>query len=232
MNSAKGIPLELDIYNENLKLAVEHNGAHHYEPQPNWNGQDGFHIQQLNDRKRRSFCKANEILLVEIRELGKQTSIEAMRRQIRTALERHGREIPMGFDEVDLTDLPVLSESQVYWHEIQEAARTISLEILSRVYLGADKPISVKCALGHVTMKTPRSILRGCQCDECYMEQIKKPLKFSDGRIFESGAAAAKVLGVKKEVVNKAIRQKRLLKGLRIDRISWDAFRRFSIKSH
>jgi hypothetical protein len=167
-----------------------------------------------------------------IRELGKQTSIEAMRRQIRTALKQHGREIPTGFNEADLTNLPVLSESQVYWNEIQEAAHAMGLEILSRVYLGADKPISVRCPLGHVTPKTPRSILRGCQCDECYMEQRKKPLKLSDGRIFESGAAAAKVLGVTKDVMNKAIRQRRPLKGLGIDRISWDAFRRFSIKPH
>jgi phage FluMu protein Com len=230
MNSTKGIPLELDIYNESLKLAVEHNGAHHYEPQLNWSGLEGFRIQRLNDRKRRSFCRTNGILLVEIRELGKQTSIEAMRRQIRTALKRHGREIPTGFNEADLTNLPVLSESQVYWNEIQEAAHAMGLEILSRVYLGADKPVSVRCTIGHVTSKTPRSILQGHQCHECYMEQRKKPWRLSDDRVFESGAAAAKVLGVTKEVVNKAIRQRRPLKGLRIDRISWDTFRYFSTK--
>jgi len=53
--------------------------------------------------------------------------------------------------------------------------------------------------------KTPRSILNGHQCDQCYIEQMKKPLRLSDGRAFESGAAAAKVLGVIKETVNKAV---------------------------
>jgi hypothetical protein len=54
--------------------------------------------------------------------------------------------------------------------------------------------------------------------------QWKKPVQLSDGRVFESGTAAAKVLGVIKETVNKAIRNKWKVKGLGIERISLDAF--------
>jgi hypothetical protein len=228
MNSSKGVPLELDMYNDELKLAVEHNGAHHYESQENWNGARGLRIQRENDDRRRDFCKANGILLVEVRELGKRTTIEGLREQIRATLTQHGRTIPSGSTDVDLTNLPVLNESEVYWREVQEMAHVLGLEVLSKVFLGADKPLSVQCSHGHVTSKTPRSILQGHQCDECYMEARKKPLRFSDGRVFESGAAAAKVLGVTKEVVNKAIRQKRRLKGFSIERISWEEFRRVS----
>lgn len=207
---------------------MEHHGAQHYEPQENWSGNRGFRIQKVHDRTRRSFCKANGILLVEIRELGKRTTIESMRRQIRKALCEDGRHLPAGFDEVDLTNLPVMSESQVYWIEVQEAAQAAGLEILRQSFLGADKAVSVRCPHGHVTLKTPRSILQGRQCDECYMEQRKKPLRLSDGRVFESGAAAAKVLGVTKEVVNKAIRNDRLFNGFRVERISWEEFRHLS----
>ncbi len=226
MTSSKGVPLELDIYNEELKLAVEHNGAHHYEPQENWNGVEGFRLQQLNDRTRRSFCRTNGILLIEVRELGKRTTVEEMREQIHAALLQDERPIPRGFSGVDLTNLPVVSESEVYWREVGEKAHTMGLEILTKVFLGADKPLSVRCLHGHVTPKTPRSILQGRQCDECYMEVWKKPLRFSDGRVFESGAAAARAMGVTKEIVNKAIRQRRRLKGLSVERISWEEFRR------
>lgn len=229
MTSSKGVPLELDIYNEELKIAVEHHGAHHYEPQENWNGGEGLRLQQLNDQTRQNFCEANEILLIEVRELGKRTTVEALREQVRVALAKHGKPIPHGFVEADLTNLPTLNESEVYWREVQEKAYALGLEVLSKVFLGADKPLSVRCSYGHVTPKTPRSILQGRQCDECYMEARKKPLRFSDGRIFESGAAAAKVLNVTKEIVNKAIRQNRRLKGISVERISWDEFRRLSV---
>lgn len=226
MISSKGVPLELDIYSEELKLAVEHNGAHHYEPQENWNGLEGFRLQQLNDRTRRRFCKANGILLIEVRELGKRTTVEEMREQIHAALSKGKRSIPHGFAEADLINLPVVNESEVYWRGVAEKAATMGFEILTKVFLGADKPLSVRCSHGHITRKTPRSILQGHQCDECYMEARKKPLRLSDGRVFESGAAAAKVIGVTKEVVNKAIRQGRRLKGFSIERISWAEFRR------
>ncbi len=228
MTSSKGVPLELDIYSEDLKLAVEHHGAHHYEPQENWNGVEGFRLQQLNDRTRRHFCKTNGILLIEVRELGKRTTVEEMRKQIHAALSQDERPIPHGFAEIDLTNLPVVNESEVYWREVKEKAHAMGLEILTKVFLGADKPLSVRCSHGHVIPKTPRSILQGRQCDDCYMEARKKPLRLSDGQLFESGAAAAKVLGVTKEIVNKAIRHKRRLKGFSIERISWEKFRQLS----
>jgi hypothetical protein len=62
------------------------------------------------------------------------------------------------------------------------------------------------------------------------LEQWKKPLQISDGRVFESGAAAAKVLGAIKEMVNKAVRNKREVKGFTIKRISWDEFRKHSTR--
>ena len=147
---------------------------------------------------------------------------------IRAALIQNGRLIPVGFDEVDLSGLPTINESQAYWRDVHEAADKIGLQIVSRIYLGADKPVSVRCTQGHITLKTPRSILQGHKCDECYMEFRKKPLKLSDGRVFESGAAAAKVLGVTKEIVNKAIRERRQVKGFKVERISREEFIRFS----
>jgi len=116
--------LELDIYNEKLRIAVEHHGAQHYHAIPHWNGVEGFERQRLHDQLRRQFCKANGILLIEIRELGIRTSPEEMRQQIRSALLQDGRTIPSGFDPADLTDLPRLNASQVYvWADVHESAR-------------------------------------------------------------------------------------------------------------
>jgi hypothetical protein len=220
------MPLELDIYNDELKIAVEHHGCHHYEPQGNWNGANGLKRQRIHDRLRRKFCKAKGILLVEVRELGKRTSLEAMRCKIRKALLRAGREIPRTFDTADLAELPPLNESQIYWAEVKQAARKIGLVILKEGFLGADTPIPVRCAYGHFIQKRPRAILGGHGCDLCYMARIKKPVQLSDGRIFESGVSAAKALRVTKEAVNSAVRRNGTVRGLRLTRIAYEEFLR------
>jgi DNA-directed RNA polymerase subunit RPC12/RpoP len=230
MKSPKGRLLELDIYNDELRIAVEHHGAQHYRVMPHWNGVEGLERQRVHDDLRRQFCRANGILLIEIRELGIRTSLEEMRQQVRDALLQGGRAIPPGFDTADLTRLPQFSASQVYWAEVHEAARKMGLTILIEVFANAETPVTVRCKRGHTTPKTPRSILQGHQCDECYMEQKKKPLQLSDGRVFESGTAAAKVLGVIKETVNTAVRNKWKVRGFTIKRISWGKFRQLSAR--
>jgi hypothetical protein len=156
--------------------------------------------------------------------------IEFISGLIRGALLKNDRALPPQFDKADLSRLPRLNTSQVYWAELQQAAQILNLKILSRLFQGAGMPISVKCQNGHITQKTPRSIFQGHRCDNCYMEQRKKPVRLSDGRVFESGTAAAKEIGVRKETVNTAIRKKWKVQGLEIERISWDSFRRLSIK--
>ena len=206
------------FYNAELKIAIEHNGAHHYSAQVNWSGEDGLEIQKLHDETRRQYCSANGIVFIEIRELGKITSVEEMRAQVWQALLAADRTAPPGFDEVDLSNLPRLSESELYWVDVVSAAKTNGFEIISDTFLGADKPILVRCAAGHITKKTPRLIRGNFGCQECFRKSRRKAVQLSDGRIFESGAAAARALGVWKETVNHAVRFGKPVKGFFVSR--------------
>jgi DNA-directed RNA polymerase subunit RPC12/RpoP len=218
MRSHKGRPLELDIYNSELKIGIEHNGAHHYAVQSNWSGADGLRLQKLHDETRRQYCQANGILLIEIRELGKKTSVEEMRAQVKQALLDAGRAVQPDFDQIDLTNLPRLSESQLYWADVLSAAEANGMKVLSDTFIGADIPVVVRCSKGHLTEKTPRLILGNHGCHECYMGRRRKPVELSDGRQFNSGAAAALALGVSKEVINRAALSGKPIKGLLITR--------------
>ena len=218
MRSHKGRPLELDIYNQELKVAIEHNGSHHYVAQTNWSGEEGLTLQKVHDETRRQYCKANDIVFIEIRELGKLTTVEEMRTQVRQALLGANRELPLGFDEIDLGNLPRLSESELYWVDVVSAAKTNGFEIISDTFLGADKLILVRCAAGHITKKTPRLIRGNFGCQECFRKSRRKAVQLSDGRIFESGAAAARALGVWKETVNHAVRFGKPVKGFFVSR--------------
>jgi hypothetical protein len=219
MRSAKGRPLELDIFNEGLNLAIEHNGAHHYEAQLNWGGDKALGLQRENDKRRRVYCRKNGILLIEIRELRKKTSVEEAREQIREALVSAKRKIPPHFDKVDLLRLTPKTETETYWQAVTAAAAQMGLTILPCVYESADKSVPVECSKGHKTMKTPRSILQGHKCDECNSLRLRKAVRLSDGRKFESGADAANALGVRKESVNRAARDGSRVRGLYVERI-------------
>jgi hypothetical protein len=219
MHSVKGRPLEVDMFNEELRLAIEHNGAHHYEAQHNWGGDKALDLQRENDNRRRAYCQDKGILLIEIRELGKKTSIEQARKHIREALVSAKRQIPPQFDKVDLRLLKPRTETETYWQSVQDAASKLGLTIRPCVYESADKSIPVECSKGHKTMKTPRSILQGHKCDDCNSLRLKKAVRLSDGREFESGTEAAKALGVRKESVNRAARDGSRVRGLYVERI-------------
>ncbi len=64
-NPETGRNLELDGYNEELKLAFEYDGEQHYEPKFNMTQEDLIKRQEL-DRLKNRLCKENNITLIRI----------------------------------------------------------------------------------------------------------------------------------------------------------------------
>ena len=59
--------LELDCYDESLKLAVEYNGAQHYKYIPYFHkNKEAFLNQKYRDQMKRHLCKENRVNLIEI----------------------------------------------------------------------------------------------------------------------------------------------------------------------
>jgi hypothetical protein len=59
--------LELDCYNEDLKLALEYNGVQHYKYVPYFHkNKEAFLNQKYRDEMKRTKCKENGIRLIEI----------------------------------------------------------------------------------------------------------------------------------------------------------------------
>jgi hypothetical protein len=220
MVSRKGIPIEFDLFNEELRLAVEHHGAHHFRPQKNWSGDDGFKTQIENDAIRREYSAKQNILLIEIPELGVKTSLTEAKEIICKTLLEAGRDLPPGFDGVDVEKLEFRSRVQDYLVRVREAAGAARLNLISKGYEHADRPIKVSCSrCGNEFSKTPRSILQGHGCQLCRVNAMRKPLQLSDGRIFASGAEAASALGTTKESINRAARTGLKILGFTVKRI-------------
>lgn len=220
MVSRKGVPIEFDLFNAELKIAVEHHGAHHFRPQSNWSGDEGFRVQLENDAIRREYSSKNGILLIEIPELGVKTSLNEAREIIGRILRETGREIPLGFYEVEIEKLKFRSRVQHYLVRVKEAAKACGLTLVSQGYQHADRKIRIACTrCGNEFLKTPRSIIQGRGCPTCKLVSMRKPVQISDGRVFASGSEAALALGTTKESINKAARYGTKVCGLTIKRI-------------
>ncbi|MEY4597185.1 MAG: hypothetical protein RLZZ506_1611 [Bacteroidota bacterium] len=222
MKSVKGFPLELDMYNQKLRLAFENNGAHHYYPQLNWGGDEAFKLQVQNDCIRRDYCKNNNILLIEVKEFGKSTNQDELVQMIVDKFQSANRDIP---DSLIIARQPFQlrnkgnMQASRYWNDVKVKARRIGLTIEGDEFKGADTPIFTLCKKGHRLMKTPRSILQGHGCATCRLAGLRRPVRLSDGRVFDSGVAAARALHVSKEVINRAARTGKAVSGVTIERL-------------
>lgn len=65
INPETGAKLELDCYNDELKVAVEYNGQQHYEFTPYWHRTiDNFYAQQRRDQAKLVACRHHNITLI------------------------------------------------------------------------------------------------------------------------------------------------------------------------
>jgi hypothetical protein len=74
--------LELDCYNEELKIAVEYNGIQHYKYIPFFHkNKEAFQNQKYRDYMKREICEKNGIKLIEVPNTVKIENIESYLRE-------------------------------------------------------------------------------------------------------------------------------------------------------
>jgi hypothetical protein len=225
LRSVRGIGggfLELDIFNPDLKLAIEHHGLQHSQPIAFFGGEAQFSRQLEHDERRRAACKEAGITLVEVHELGERTSVEEFRKMLELACESNGIPIPESFNTTVLDDIKTNSAAEEYWWKACALAEKRGYEPLSGVYLGATVKHRWRCSQNHEFEMRPRDICdeRVKNCPICYRLRRDKPVRTSDGQVFPNETAAAKTLGVSKAAINSGVKNSFLVNGLRLHRIS------------
>jgi hypothetical protein len=76
-NPETGRSLELDLYNADLKIALEYNGPQHYMKFPKYHKKDDdFEKQKTRDLFKEEYCRIYNITLIEIPNLSKHSDIK------------------------------------------------------------------------------------------------------------------------------------------------------------
>lgn len=223
MKGIGGKSLELDLYNAELKLAVEHQGAHHYI-RKKFYGEERFEHVQEHDRRKRQFCEANGITLIEIRQVGEVTKDNDLKDVIREKLEEKSFPLPAGFEaiEIDLNvaALPTLREEK--WEQLKAELAKRGWRLLSKKYLGVLSDHDYICASGHLVRKPPTYVFSGYGCEECQ----KTPIVLEDYRTFPSMPAAANALRVSVSAVWRAVKKHGRVAGLRAAAVDAETYAR------
>ena len=225
--SVGGKTLEADLYNEHLGLAVEMNGFQHYQP-VDFTGKGkevaerNFAIQQENDRRRAAACESAGITLVVVRELGDVTPVEVFRQMLAEACQSKGIPIPDSFWTANIDGLKPPTRNAEYWKRAVSQAAEWGLHPEKNEFtLSTDRHWWI-CAKGCRVPMRPTDIVRGrvTGCPECYKNKHYKPVELSNGRVFRSGADAARALGMKRTSIYKVMDEGKAVRGVLPKRIS------------
>ncbi|MCE9519883.1 MAG: hypothetical protein K8R87_10065 [Verrucomicrobia bacterium] len=202
--------MEFDVYNAELKLALEHNGPHHYAPQEPWGGQKAFEKMLEHDHRKREYCAREGITFIEIRELGEVTPPADLRRIIKEACIAGGVPLPSDYDDIKLDffggDIPSTREGM--WGRILKRAADAGYTLITKEYTRLDQRIELVCPNGHHWKPSAHTLIYSKNlCQVCKFEREQRPVvvfplsesaaeRFTrSGLLFETMNAAAKWVG-------------------------------------
>ena len=110
LTNSKGGNMILDGYNDDQKIAFEHNGIQHYEQIEAWQNLEDFKRRQEDDKLKVEKCEENNIKLIIIPTLFITIPLEDLKKVIKEELIRLKIDIPRDFDKIN----PKTSEMIVY----------------------------------------------------------------------------------------------------------------------
>ncbi|MGZ0879023.1 hypothetical protein ACWZQY_023950 [Priestia megaterium] len=167
--------LELDMYNEELSLALEYQGPQHFEFLPFFHKTiENFYKRVETDEIKRKECKEKEILLLEVNYLDKTD--ENKEKTILKLLKAYN--IPI---VKDVVDWGLFYENFFHMNRVRAMAVARGGLCHAKTYIDNATPVPWECSLGHTWEASPNSIHNGTWCPQCatslVSEKRKKPLE-------------------------------------------------------
>jgi hypothetical protein len=164
-----GFQMELDGYCEELNLAFEHQGRQHYELIDYFYQSEGqFQKRQVDDRRKKSLCKRNNITLIEVPQIPDSIHISEVQPYILKHCMKHGIEIPRDAEHIKVKLRKAYSPSaREKMQRISEIAFEHEGICLSSSYVGNQVKLRFRCKNGHEWDALPPAVLKGHWCRKC-----------------------------------------------------------------
>ena len=213
MKGIGGKSLEIDLYNDELKLGLEHQGAQHFI-RKKYFGEHKYDGVREHDRRKKAYCAKRGITLIEIHQVGEKTPDNKLKEAIREQLLKKKFPLPPNFEKInvllDAAALPSLQEDK--WEETKAEAARRGWRVVSKKYLGCLTIHHFICDQGHQVEIRPSYLIWGDGCRRCQ----QRPVAAEDGSMFDSISGAAESLGTSVSNVSSGIRKNGRVRGQRL----------------
>ena len=156
-------PLELDGYNEDLKIAVEYNGKQHYHKNNYFNNKvDKAYLKRIRyDKFKHKKCKEKGILLLEVPYIIPNYYICT---HIAYVLRENGYDL---MDRVDSFKIQNIKKFHSKTEELKEIIKQKGGELLKGYYTYNFSILKIKCDKGHTWKTKAKYIKNGSWCIPC-----------------------------------------------------------------
>jgi len=190
LKNENGNNLELDGYNEELKIAIEYQGIQHYKfSKYFFKTEEDFEKRRKSDAIKVEICKNNGITLIVIPYYIPKDQL----------CEYIGKEcIKLGYDvteKIKNFDLQSIVKNSISHKrtELLELIKSKNGELLSDNFVDRNTTLTLLCDKGHIWETKAGNILRGLWCAYCGVEMYdEKKNNISQGMIRYSSTSKGK----------------------------------------
>jgi hypothetical protein len=168
VNPKSGWVLELDGYNEELKLAFEYNGAQHYRAYGGWISKMRVKQQREKDIVKRKLCKHRGVTLIQIPDTIEK---DELANYIIAACKKYNVKIINPDVDLNYRNFRIYDMSRL--EELQAIAAAHGGRCLSRAYIDANTKLYWECENQHRFYSAPSIVRRGSWCVQCVYDRRK-----------------------------------------------------------
>ena len=166
LRNSRGNRMELDGFNDNIKLAFEHQGKQHFEVTHTYVTNDQELAQRIaDDTLKTELCNQRGVTLLHIPEIPSLLPLRQIKQYIKKQCEDLGVILPLDFDEKTINMDGVYNHS--YLQDIQAIAESHGGRCLSEGIILSSEKVNLRCSKGHEWSAVASHIKMGIWCLEC-----------------------------------------------------------------
>ena len=231
LKGLKGGMLEFDLYNDHLKIAVEHHGSHHYRLRNKYDNAGRLSQQKEHDAMKRKYCAKKKITLFEIPELFSMTSLKALPDVIEKKATASGLSLPIDYRSIiaEVDPIGISTSDEIAFEKLRVIAEGSGYKLLDKKFRGGHAKHKFLCNNGHPFSCMSYSFLQGHRCGICYEKRNRQPVFLSDGQAYKSINEAGRAIDVDSGTIHSAIFDKHRVNGLTAIPISLYEFENLNI---
>jgi len=180
LRNTTGRLLELDGYCEQLGIAFEHQGAHHYRAVGRFRGVNVASVQRRDTFKRQQ-CASAGVTLIQIPELVRFTAVDELRTVIIRECRKAGVKLPADARtrQIEIGSIYATTRDDEALEQLHELAAARGGRCLAAQYAGAGTPLLFACARGHKWKARPADIRRGGWCRRCAAKAVNDAVRLT-----------------------------------------------------